>query len=160
MVIQVERDLFESGADIILHQVNCQGVMGSGVAAQVRSRFPWVFARYRDKCIEHKTMKFALHRDSELLGQNQYVYIDESNMIGNLFAQDQFGRDGKRYTDYAALEKCLRQADKDFRGKRIAVPHQIGCGRGGGDWAHVKNMLHEIFDNSSNTLMICKRSEG
>ena len=35
-------DIFLSNADAILHQVNCQGVMGSGVAKQVREKYPIV----------------------------------------------------------------------------------------------------------------------
>ena len=33
----IDGDIFASGADIIAHQTNCQGVMGSGVAKQVSS---------------------------------------------------------------------------------------------------------------------------
>lgn len=154
MVIQIERDLFESGADIILHQVNCMGVMGSGVAKQVRERYPWVFAEYRDMYYRNRSCVSAL------LGRTQYVYIDEDHMIGNLFAQCLYGYDGKRYTDYNALKSCLIRVEKEFSGKVIAVPYLMGCHRGGGDWSVVEKMIHEIFDSSSNTLMICKYNGG
>lgn len=40
MIKHIKGDIFQSGADVILHQVNCQGVMGSGVAKQVREKYP------------------------------------------------------------------------------------------------------------------------
>ena len=40
MIKIFEGDLLESGANFICHQVNCQGVMGSGVAKQIKEQFP------------------------------------------------------------------------------------------------------------------------
>lgn len=47
MLKHIKGDIFESGAQVILHQVNCQGVMGSGVAKQVREKYPIVFEYYK-----------------------------------------------------------------------------------------------------------------
>ena len=47
-VIIKEGNVFDSDADIICHQVNCQGVMGSGVAKEVRERFPNVYEQYHE----------------------------------------------------------------------------------------------------------------
>lgn len=65
MIRIVDGDLFAArDVDIIAHQVNCQGVMGSGVALQVRKLFPDVFDGYKslvsiaDKAPEGK--KFLL----------------------------------------------------------------------------------------------------
>ena len=67
MVKIVEGDIFESDAGFIVHQVNCQGVMGSGVAKQVKDRFPLVFEEY---------MKWCTERNAEdLLGCTQYVRL-------------------------------------------------------------------------------------
>lgn len=45
-VVIKEGNVFDSDADIICHQVNCQGVMGSGVAKEVRERYPEVYYAY------------------------------------------------------------------------------------------------------------------
>ena len=156
MVIQVERNLFESEADVILHQVNCQGVMGSGVAKQVRERYPWVFATYKDLC-EGVPLS---ERAEWLLGRCQLVFIDEKRRVGNLFAQDQYGYDGKCYTNYEALRQALEIADQRCKNLTIAVPYLMGCHRGGGDWSIVEKMIHEVFDDSVNFLMICKYEGG
>ena len=95
MINHIKCDIFESGADIICHQVNCQGAMNSGVAKQVRNRYPDVYDAYKSICKE-KTPK-------ELLGYAQPVWLKNDLTIVNLFAQDQYGYDGKCYTDYCSL---------------------------------------------------------
>ena len=78
MITHIKCDIFESGADIICHQVNCQGVMGSGIAKQVREKYPWVYAYYKDLCNEH---------EFNVLGAIQEVYINETQEIVNIFGQ-------------------------------------------------------------------------
>ena len=51
----VTGNVLDSNADVIIHQVNCQGVMGSGVAKQVKDRYPVVYEMYKAKCNEYKT---------------------------------------------------------------------------------------------------------
>lgn len=38
-----DQDLLEFKCDIFCHQVNCQGRMGSGIAKQIRNKYPIVF---------------------------------------------------------------------------------------------------------------------
>lgn len=98
MIKHIKCNIFESGADIILHQVNCQGVMGSGVAKQVKERYPNVFWGYKLVCDWCKDK-------SELLGIAE-AYRTKDNIIVNLHAQENYGYDGKCYTDYDALKRC------------------------------------------------------
>lgn len=35
---------------LVCHQVNCHGVIGSGLALQIREHYPVVFESYRKKC--------------------------------------------------------------------------------------------------------------
>lgn len=142
----VDGDIFESGADIIVHQVNCQGVMGSGVAKQVREKFPLVFRRYREKCEMY---------GPSMLGACCLFCEDEANLdmplIANLFAQDRYGYDGKCYTDYDALRNALstlkaktnEYAELFGASPKIAIPYLMGCHRGGGDWEIVSKMIEE-----------------
>lgn len=45
----IDGNLFDSKAKIIAHQVNCQGKMNSGVAKEVRQRYPHVYRDYPRK---------------------------------------------------------------------------------------------------------------
>lgn len=148
MIKYIDGDIFASEADVILHQVNCQGVMGSGVAKQVRARYPWVYGEYKALC----DMVKATGSTKRLLGVVRTVYIDESRQISNLFAQDRYGSDGKCYTDYGALRQCLETIDKTFKNKTIAIPYLMGCHRGGGDWETVLALIEDTLCNCEVTI--------
>ena len=157
----VDGDIFNCDADAILHQVNCQGVMGSGVAKQVREKFPAVFRYYKARCDEDKKLKAQTgSARSSLLGLAQICYkedytvgqVKDEQVIVNLFAQDNYGYDGRCYTDYEALRKCLQMVNERFAGKRVAIPYLMSCCRGGGDWATVLKIIKDSLTNCQVTL--------
>ena len=154
MIKHIKCDIFKSGADIICHQVNCQGVMGSGIAKQVRERYPWVYAHYKQLC------KNFRNRKEDLLGMVQGVYIDEETKILNLYAQLNYGYDGKCYTNYDALKKTLMYISSRYPRNIIAIPYLMGCHRGGGDWNIVYKMIEEVFADSDCEVLICEYNGG
>lgn len=148
MIKIIEGNLFNTDAKIICHQVNCQGVMGSGVALQVRSQYPEVYIQYKQKCNKYKDYTECL------LGIIQLVPTtpDKTRFICNLFAQNNYGYDGKKYTSLEALKSCFIKIRKilqidggGFYNTKIAMPYKIGCVRGGADWSIVYEMIDEIF---------------
>lgn len=46
----IDGDLLTTNANYICHQVNCQGRMGSGVARQIREKYPTVYQWYKVRC--------------------------------------------------------------------------------------------------------------
>lgn len=72
---------------IILHQVNCQGVMGAGFAKQIKNKYPLCFNEYKQIC-KNKNSK-------ELLG-TIYIYEGNKDIIVNMFSQDKYGRDKRQ----------------------------------------------------------------
>lgn len=153
MIKHIKCDIFESGADIICHQVNCQGVMGSGVAKQVREKYPEVYKQYKILCDYVKN-----NPKKKLLGARQFIKIAENKYIINLFAQENYGYDGKCYTDYDALRKSLEDTKAFFKDSVIAFPYLMGCHRGGGDWNIVYKMIEEIFGDCE--VLICEYNGG
>lgn len=75
----VDGDLFSTKAKYICHQVNCQGKMGSGVARQIREKYPTVYQWYKVKCSEgaREKERFGVSK-SPLLGQVQMVYKEDN----------------------------------------------------------------------------------
>ena len=59
----IDGDLFQTHAKYICHQVNCQARMGSGVAKQVRAKYPEVYNAYVGFCNEERNA----------FGQTQFV---------------------------------------------------------------------------------------
>ena len=157
MIKIVNCDLMLATEDVIAHQVNCRGKMGSGVARQVREMFPEAYRDYKEivNRAEHLTYELCsakrIFRNdvrSPLLGHCQIVPVERQGrtiLIANLFAQERYGYDGERYTDYEAFEHCidtLRIQCEAAHVTRIAMPYKIGCCRGGGDW----NKVYDIID--------------
>ena len=162
MIRVVDGNLIHADEEIIAHQVNCQGKMGSGVAAQVRTYYPEAFKEYVD-LVRYVDSYNALsgsgnRNNMTLLGRCQIVSFDRDGYrksIANLFAQDRYGYDGKLYTNYTAFEKCianLRTACENRGIKRIAMPYKIGCGRGGGNWDIIQNIIREGLRHFDVTL--------
>ena len=154
MIHYREINMFDCVADCYLHQVNCQGVMGSGVAKQVKMIFPEVFRDYQNICKEQLP--------TQLLGKAQIIQTSLRNRIvyvGNLFAQTRYGYDSFKYTDYDALKECFKQVEVLLPSdKKIALPYKIGCDRGGGDWNIVKKIIADTF--KTHEVYICKLPEG
>ena len=153
MLIEIKGDLVKDDYPIICHQVNCQGVMGSGIAKQIREKYPQVFLDYKE----------ALDYKHAGLGDIVVSYEGGINgkQIISMFSQDNFGRDGKRYTDYKAFKECLNHIkgilddySKSEYYNSIAFPYLIGCGLGGGDWNIVKGMIKDFSEKVNQTVYI------
>ena len=129
-------DLFNTKAKYICHQVNCCGKMGSGIAKQVRQKFPEAYSAYMDLC------RASDFKKGELLGKAQLCPTVNGTTIINMFAQGDYGYDGGLYTNYVAFRQCLGEICALVpEGETIAMPYKIGCGLGGGDWDTIRNMI-------------------
>lgn len=134
-------NILDSGATVICHQVNCQGKMNSGVAKAIREKWPEVYDRYR--------VKYECEVD--LLGTIQPVIINAHKAVINMFAQYNYGYDGRRYTSYDAFWSCLGEIKKYLNpGTTIAFPRYIGCVRGGANWNVIYTMICEVLDEDYN----------
>lgn len=133
------RDITTVTSGLIMHQVNCQNVMGSGVARALYEKYP--------------TVKSEFHRFSQAnpnrLGQLQEVVINESLSVFNSFSQFDYGNDPtKLYTDYEALFRNLLEINRiaKERGVTAYVPYRIGCGLANGDWDIVSTFIEKETD--------------
>ena len=164
MIKHIKCDIFKSGADIICHQVNCQGVMGSGIAKQVREKYPVVYEKYKHHC--------DIYSPKALLGIAQFVGTQERHDtpflgIFNLYAQEKYGYDGKQYTNYDAIYKCLEKLKESIpenpKGEKyvVAIPYMMSCCRGGGNWETVYGFIEDILGNDERfDILICEYNGG
>ena len=134
--------LEEVKSGIILHQVNCQGVMRSGIAKSIKEKWPIVEEKYLE-CFT----RIPLPESHKLLGQAQVVMIERENLyVVNIFGQHKYGRDGARYTSYDALDAALFNLAVDIAKfgelRNLPIHHPLlGCGLGGGNWDIVKAII-------------------
>lgn len=147
----IDGNLLDTDAELILHQVNCQGKMNSGVAKAIREKWPIVFEEY----VKLFSKDFFVVK----LGICQPVSVTDNQKVINMFSQDNYGYDGKMYTSYDAINTCLGKV-KDYcvkNGyKRIALPYKMCCCRGGANWDVIMAMIKANFEDSDITIEIWK----
>lgn len=130
-MIYQKGDLLSVESGIIAHGCNCQGVMGSGVAKLIKDRYPSAYRVY----------KYQEQTSGLKLGTVQIVNVRDMLYVANLMTQEFYGRDGKQYVSYDAIDICF---DKLFARigelKLVNIP-KIGSGLGGGDWEVISRII-------------------
>lgn len=147
----IDGDITNSSTEIIIHQCNVHTI-GSGVAKALCDKWPIV----KEK---HKKAVSTAPNTLYLLGKIQVVNVSENKKVINLFAQESFGYDGRRYTSYDAIDTCLHKVamkcEKDGI-KSIALPYHMSCDRGGANWNIIMEMIKQHFNDLDITIEIWK----
>jgi O-acetyl-ADP-ribose deacetylase (regulator of RNase III) len=159
----VNGNLLDSTARIIAHQTNCNGGFGSGVAKAIKEKWPYVAERYFKNVNLNQEL---CNKPSDLLGTVQLVKVDnrtapinEAKFVANLYAQENFGYDGKKYTSYDALDTCFGKLvtfcnEHDI--KSIAFPYGMSSVRGGANWDVVMALINAHFADTDIDVEIRK----
>ena len=134
-IYEKKGSLLDANVEYYCHQVNCQGRMRSGIAKAIREKWPVVYDSY---------IQVA---SPVWLGCVQKVVVDVSQKtVINMFAQEYYVYDGKRYTSYDAFWSCLGAIrDSVPKGSKIGFPAKIGCGLGGANWKIIREMIIEVL---------------
>lgn len=160
---------------IIVHGVNGQGVMGSGVAAQIRNKYPRVYNEYH-KCYEyalslgHKSLPIGeniyyhqLQEDLPLLTIGKMLHYschhDDDNLliIVNAITQEFYGRDPNVvYADYNAIKKCFNHLNDYMDNLDLTTTVNfplIGCGLANGDWSIVSEIIDSTISDRHEKIL-------
>lgn len=138
-------DIFSVERGIIVHGCNAQGVMGSGIALQVKSRWPKCYEIYRDYC-DGEDDKAAL-----LGSVVPYAVPNKELVIINAITQLNFGKDGKKYVSYSAVLEAFKTVAESAKFSQLPVHYPlIGAGLGGGDWSIISEIIDFAFKDCSN----------
>lgn len=154
-IIYKQGNVLDAHTDVIAHQVNCQGVMGSGVAKQIRDKWPNVYKEY---------CSYYLNKNDnipDLLGKCQLVEVSDTQYVANLFGQQYYGKSGKRYTSYDAIYNALTSLAVqmlDNGMESLAIPFKMSSDRGGADWDVILAMIQSpyVFGNTNIKIEIWK----
>lgn len=135
-------DLFDAADNgtAIAHGCNTAGVMGAGVAAGVRARWPACFADYRARCLAGTFRLGGVHLWQDSAGS------PSSARVVNLATQVEPGA----HADLSAIKRALEAACATLSGIGIydlAIPW-IGCGIGGLSRVRVEPVLRAVGDDT------------
>lgn len=128
-------DLFQSNADALVNTVNTEGVMGKGIALQVKRRFPKVFQAYQA----------AVKRGEIQVGKVQVVPTEEFSprFIINFPTKTSWRKPSSLDFIKETLPSLVA-AVIQYGIKSIAIP-PLGAGNGGLDWKQVRPQIEQAF---------------
>ena len=130
-------NLLEANEDILVHQVNVDGVMGGGVARQLANQYQGLEEFYSKYCKEKNNYY-------QFLSGTVLFYNDYDKTIANIFSQFP-----NFETDYVEMRKCLEYVKHwaITNNLSIAMPYGIGCGIANGDWDKVYKIIEDVFND-------------
>ena len=161
----INKSLLTQTDGFIIQAVNCRGVMGSGLAFQIRQRYPVVYVNYLDHIYEktkidrkYKPPFFHHTQDCKsLLGDFTVLSIDGLS-ICCIFTQLNFGRDKDvMYTSLDAVYYSLRNVnsflDENHFNEVIKMP-KICSGLGGAPWPVIQELIQYCLPNKDIEIYI------
>lgn len=130
-------NIFDSKADVLVCPVNCEGVMGAGLALSFCKHFPaWAPMMRRQSA---KLRPGSIAHVMELIQENPRV-------IALFPTKDRWRDPSKLEYVETGLPKLVSFMNKyDF--KSVAMP-RLGCGCGGLSWSDVKPLIQGAFDGT------------
>jgi O-acetyl-ADP-ribose deacetylase (regulator of RNase III) len=134
---------------ILAHGVNCQGVMGSGVAKTFKQKYPEAFEDYL-----YFFKKYKYENDVAPLGVSRLFYSCSNDLLlASMFTQEFYGNDGRQYVNYEAFFDSFRKVADYYEDSTIIMP-KIGAGLGGGDWGIIEGLMKIILETRPNVHVI------
>ncbi len=142
-------DIFEIQADAIVNPVNCQGVMGKGIALEMKKRYPLSYQAYRTAC------------ECGRLRPGVLLYVagrgDERSVI-HFPTKDHWRQPSRIEWIQAGIEDLKRHYEA-WDLQSIAMP-QLGCGLGGLNWDDVRPLIYRAFEDQTIRIVLSVSTVG
>lgn len=149
-MIHVKRgDVITVKSGFIVHGCNDVGVMGSGIAATIKRKFPGAYDAYREHISSFKRkLDFPL-------GKVSLYEVQEGLWIVNAVTQ---GLDNPpRNVNYEAVCRCFEEVARlaeELGVTEVSFP-AIGAGLGGGKWPIIEAIINNTLpDSLTKTLYV------
>lgn len=137
MIHYLQGNLFDSKAECLVNAVNCEGVMGKGIAYQFKKRFPDNTKAYEEKC-----------KKGELRIGKIHPYYNGKIWIVNFPTKDRWREPSRlSYIDIGLEQLVLFLSEKKIR--KIAIP-ALGAGNGGLPWEAVRTLIEQKMSDVEN----------
>lgn len=139
-------NLIESMCKCLVNTVNCEGVMGKGIALQFKRKYPNMFAKYVEDC------DAGLYRPGTING-----YYEADKIILNFATKDHWRYPSKVewiHRGLLSLRDYLKTNDYS-----IAIP-ALGCSNGGLSWHDVFPIIEETLGDLPNHIEVYSPQRG
>lgn len=143
-------NIFKSNANCLVNAVNCEGVMGKGIAAQFKERFPLTYADYVKAC------------KTGLMSIGSLRWFTENGVTVVNFPTKDKWRDSSKL-EY--IEKGLNALIialpylRELHVSKIAIP-ALGCGCGGLRWVDVSTLIESKLSPYDNWWFMLYEPDG
>jgi O-acetyl-ADP-ribose deacetylase (regulator of RNase III) len=132
---RVHGNLLDAEVDALVNPINTDGVMGKGLALQIKKAFPDVFSSYQRACKASEVVLGKMHVVSRP-SSPRFVINFPTKKSWRQPSKLEYVEDGLRDLVRAVPQLGIRS---------IAVP-PLGCGLGGLDWTDVEPLIVRAFD--------------
>lgn len=127
--------IFSLKVDAMVNPVNTVGIMGKGLSAQFKERYPKMFEQYQLACKKGQlTVGHILPYPTNQVWP-KYIFNFPTKM---------HWRNPSQYDDIKLGLSTLILATQQFNITSIAIP-PLGCGSGGLEWSKVKQLILEKY---------------
>lgn len=130
MISYTKGDILQSPAQVITNTVNCVGVMGKGLAAQFKTKYPAMFQDYAKRCAS-----------GDVKPGQPYLFENDEVQVLN-FPTKRDWRNPSLLQDIDGGLKYLAEHYRDMGIYTLALP-PLGCGLGGLNWSDVKSLIEK-----------------
>lgn len=128
---QLEQSILDSDCEALVNTVNCEGVMGAGLALQFKNKYPEMFESYRKACANGKVSVGKMD-----VWRGEKIIINFPTKIEwRCPSQLWYITDGLHHLKYVI---------KLMKIQSIAIP-ALGCGLGGLSWSVVEPLIMQIL---------------
>jgi len=138
-------DIFDANAEAVINPVNCEGVMGKGLALRFKANYPDMFDAYRHQCLKG-LLKIG----------NVYTFTRPANSNPKHIICFPSKDKWRNISEYSYIDKGLDAlTDEIYRLnlKSVAIP-KIGCGLGGLQWDVVYKKIQDASTKWPDTLTV------
>lgn len=130
-------DIFSSKAQTLINTVNCVGIMGKGIAAEFKKRYPEMFEDYIARC-----------QKNEVRPGIPYLFKSPSLFAPQVinFPTKSDWRAASRVEDIERGLKIIVSKYKEWGVESMAVP-PLGCGNGQLLWETIGPLIYRYLSN-------------
>lgn len=138
-------NLAEQGLfDVIVHGCNCLNTMGSGIALEIKNRYPAAYEA--DTALSTQIESDSNSQVQKLGCYTTHLVKGEHNfLIVNAYTQVMFSPRDVDHFEYASFEVILKKMLHEYGAFNIGFPY-IGMGLAGGDKDRIIALLEDFAE--------------